>query len=65
MFIREETSRLQPGQQTASVSWDGFRDESAGMNMSRGIVLSLVHFDFSYSKAIITLNFFSFCSWLI
>ena len=26
------------------------------MNMSRGIVLSLVQFDFSYSSAIITLN---------
>ena len=26
------------------------------MNMSRGIVLSLVHFDFSYSSVIIILN---------
>ena len=28
----------------------------AGMNMSRGIVLSSVQFDFSYSSAIITRN---------
>ena len=28
----------------------------AGMNLSPGIVLSLVQFDFSYSSVIITLN---------
>ena len=29
----------------------------AGICMSRGIVLSLVQFDFSYSSAVITLNY--------
>ena len=56
MFIWEKTSRLQPGQPGASVSWDHFFSSPfAGMNISRDIVLSLVQFDFSYSSSIITL----------
>ena len=36
-------------------TWE-FSSHFAGMNMSRGIALSLLQFDFSYSSAIISLN---------
>ena len=64
VFILEKTPRLQPSQRSASVSWDNFNFclhekllfRFARINMSRGGVLKLVQFDFSYSSAIITLN---------
>ena len=47
MFIRETTSRLQPGQPSTSVSLD-----DVNFNLHEkflpGLVLSLVQFDFSY-----------------
>ena len=64
VFLLEKTPWLQPGQRSASVSWDKFNFRLhekvlfrfARINMSRGEVLKLVQFNFSYSSAIITLN---------
>ena len=55
---------VQPCLLGVSVSWDGFNfgftwevsSRFAEMKMSRGTVLSLVQFAFSYSLAIVTLN---------
>ena len=64
VFIWEKTSWLQPGQPGALVSsmnlipfiWE-VSSRFAGINMSRGIVLSLAQFDFSYNSPILCIFF--------
>ena len=64
VFIWEKTSQLQPGQPGVLVSsmnlipftWE-VSSRLVGINISRGIVLSLAQFDFSYNSAIVYIFF--------